>query len=91
MGVVVHANVKIAHRVKIYHHLTLAAQTWVGSERKIFIEDDVMIGAGAAIVRGGNQSLIIGKGAKIGANAVVTKNVLPGQTVVGVPARPLQK
>ncbi|MGL4501613.1 MAG: serine O-acetyltransferase [Planktothrix sp.] len=91
LGVVVHCNVKIGHRVKIYHHVTLAAQTWVGSEHKIFIEDDVIIGSGAAIIGRGNQSLTIGNNAKIGANAVVTHDVLPGQTVVGVPARPLQK
>jgi len=91
LGVVVHTNVKIGHHVKIYHHVTLAGQTGLGSEHNIFIEDDVMIGAGAVILGRVNQSLIIGKGAKIGANAVVTKNVLPGQTVVGVPARPLQK
>ncbi len=91
LGVVVHTNVKIGRRVKIYHHVTLAARTWAGSEHKIFIGDDVAIGAGAVIIGRANQSLIVGNGAKIGANAVVTKNVLPGQTVVGVPAQPLQK
>lgn len=89
LGIVVHPNVKIGHRVAIYHHVTLATETWVGSEHKIFIEDDAVIGAGAVIIGRGNHSLTIGKGAKIGANAVVTKDVLPGQTVVGVPARPL--
>jgi serine O-acetyltransferase len=90
LGIVVHPNVKIGHRVKIYHHVTLATETWIGSEHKIFIEDDVMIGAGAIIVGRGDQSLVIGKGAKIGANAVVTRDVLPGEVVAGVPARPLK-
>jgi len=89
LGIVVHPNVKIGHRVKIYHHATLATETWIGSEYKIFIEDDVLIGAGAVIVGRGDQSLTIGKGAKIGANAVVTKDVLPGSTVVGIPANPI--
>lgn len=89
LGVVVHPNVKIGQRVKIYHHVTLATEAWIGSEHKIFIGDDVMIGTGAVIVGRGNKSLTIGSGAKIGANAVVTCDVLPGQTVVGVPARPV--
>ncbi len=89
LGVVIHANVKIGHRVRIYQHVTLATETWIGSEHKIFVEDDVVIGAGAVVVGRGNRSLTIGTGAKIGANAVVTKDVLPGQTVVGVPARPI--
>ena len=47
------------------------------------IGDNVFIGAGARIL--GNVT--VGDGAKIGANAVVIKDVPPGTTVVGVPAR----
>ena len=51
----------------------------------VTIGDDVMIGAGAVI----RNLLTIGDGAVIGAGAVVVKDVPPGVTVVGNPARPL--
>lgn len=47
----------------------------------------VLIGTGAQIL----QYLTVGTGATVGAGSVVTKNVEPGATVVGVPARPLQR
>lgn len=50
-----------------------------------WIEDDVSIGSNATILCG----IRIGKGAMIGAGAVVTKDVPPGVTVVGNPARPV--
>lgn len=59
-----------------------------GKEKhRTIIEDDVFIGVGVRTV----APVRIGKGAKVGAGCVVTKNkdVLEGQTVVGVPARPL--
>ena len=51
-----------------------------------WVEDDASIGSGATILCG----VRIGKGALIGAGAVVTKDVPPGATVAGVPARPLR-
>jgi acetyltransferase-like isoleucine patch superfamily enzyme len=53
--------------------------------RPIWIGDEVWIGRGVAILGG----VTIGDGATVGANAVVTRDVAPGITVVGVPARPL--
>jgi sugar O-acyltransferase (sialic acid O-acetyltransferase NeuD family) len=58
----------------------------------VHIEDYVYIGAGAVIKQGSPSSpLVIGRGAIVGMGAVVTKNVPPGVTVVGSPARPLIK
>ncbi|NJP12409.1 MAG: serine acetyltransferase [Leptolyngbyaceae cyanobacterium RU_5_1] len=89
LGIVIHPNVEIGDRVTIHQHVTLAAETWIGSPYKIIIGDDVMIGAGAVIIGRGDRTLVIGNGVKIGANAVVTRDVPSGETVVGVPARPL--
>ena len=52
-----------------------------------WIEDDASIGSGATILCG----VRVGKGAMVGAGAVVTKDVAAGATVVGNPARPLQR
>lgn len=49
------------------------------------IEDGAEIGAGAAII----GDVVVGAGACIGANAVVTSDIPPGETYVGVPARPI--
>jgi sugar O-acyltransferase (sialic acid O-acetyltransferase NeuD family) len=51
----------------------------------VILEDGVMIGTGAQVL----QYLRIGQGARVGAGAVVTSDVPPGATVVGVPARAL--
>jgi len=53
----------------------------------VVIGDGVMVGTGATIL----QYLKIGDGAVIGAGSVVTKDVPPGVTVVGIPAIPLNK
>jgi serine O-acetyltransferase len=90
LGVVIHPNVQIGHRVRIYHQVTLAAETWIGSEHRIVIGDDVVIGVGASVIGRGDRSLTVGAGARIGAGAVVVRDVAPGQTVVGIPARAIE-
>ncbi len=53
----------------------------------VVLEDGVLIGTGAQVL----QYLRIGEGARVGAGAVVTSDVAPGVTVVGVPAKPLAR
>ena len=58
-------------------------------KERTFIEEGAFIGCGTILI----APVSVGKGAVTGAGAVVTKNhdVPPGQTVVGVPARPIKK
>ena len=51
----------------------------------VTIGNDVFIGIRAVVLGG----VTIGDGATVGAHSVVTKNVAPGATVVGIPARPV--
>lgn len=54
----------------------------------VLVEDHAYIGAGAILRQGKpGEPLVIGRGAVVGMGAVVTKNVAPGTTVVGNPAR----
>lgn len=64
-------------------HRRAAGEEW---GRPVRIGDDVWIGAGAIILPG----VTVGDGAIIGAGAVVTRDVAPGITVAGNPARPVR-
>jgi serine O-acetyltransferase len=83
IGIVIAPKSVIGARCKIRHRCTLA-NTDAGSP---ILEDDVQIGCGAALI----GPVRIGRGAKIGANAVVTRDVLPGRTAVGAPAHMVDK
>lgn len=76
----------IGDHVTIYQHVTLGGTnptTGVGGKRHPTIRSDVVIGSGAQVL----GPIEVGEGAKIGANSVVTKDVAPGATVVGIPAK----
>lgn len=86
MGVVIGETAEIGDDVTIYHGVTLGGTSWKNGKRHPTIENEVVIGAGAKLL----GPFVVGRGARIGSNAVVTKTVPPGATVVGVPGRIIQ-
>jgi serine acetyltransferase len=90
-GTIIHSNVVIGERVKIWHNVTIAVRSSVGSPNRVIIEDDVKIGANSVIITPHEQSLRIGRGARIGAGAVVARDVPAGATVVSQPPRVLER
>ena len=92
IGKFFHANIYsyVAHDCVIGDYVTFAPG--VKCNGNIQIEDHAYIGTGAVIKQGTpDQPLIIGRGAVVGMGAVVTKSVPPGVTVIGNPARILEK
>jgi serine O-acetyltransferase len=86
LGIVVHRHARLGANVVISPNVVIGGKGG-GRPGAPNIEDDVVIGAGACIL--GNVT--IGRGAIIGANAVVLSDVPAQTTVVGAPARPLSK
>jgi len=84
MGVVIGETAELGNNVTLYQNVTLGGVSLDARKRHPTIEDDVVIGAGAAVL----GPFTVGKGARVGANAVVLRAVEPGTTVVGVPAMP---
>jgi len=92
IGKCFHANLYsyVEHDCVIGDYVTFAPG--VKCNGNIHIEDHAYIGTGAVIKQGTpDKPLVIGKGAVVGMGAVVTKSVPPGVTVVGNPARILEK
>ena len=83
---VIGESAEIGDDVTIYQHVTLGGTnptTGVGGKRHPTLRNGVVIGSGAQVL----GPIEVGEGAKIGANSVVTKDVAPGQTVVGIPGK----
>ena len=90
MGVVIGETSEIGNNVTIYHMVTLGgispsinSDDQRNSKRHPTLMDNVVVGSGAQVL----GPVIVGKNAKIGANAVVTKDVPENAVMVGIPAK----
>ena len=83
MGVVIGETAIIGDDCTLYHGVTLGGTTWEKGKRHPTLREDVVVGAGAKVL----GPIEIGRGARIGSNAVVVKSVPENGTVVGVPGR----
>ncbi|MDQ1253468.1 MAG: serine O-acetyltransferase [Euryarchaeota archaeon] len=82
-GVVIGETAEVGDDVLIYMGVVLGGTSLERTKRHPTVENDVVIGSGAAVL----GPITIGRGAKIGAGSVVVRPVPPGATAVGVPAR----
>jgi serine O-acetyltransferase len=85
MGVVIGETTEIGDDVTLYHGVTLGGTSLNRGKRHPTLEDGVIVGAGAKVL----GAFTVGKGARVGANAVVLAPVEAGATMVGIPARKL--
>lgn len=79
-GIVIERGTEIGNRVTIMQQATLGRGGWGAKGAAPVIEDNVYIGPGAKVI----GAVRVGRGAKVGANAVVTRDVPSHCTVVGV-------
>jgi serine O-acetyltransferase len=93
MGVVVGETSEIGDDVTLYHGVTLGgvspsvdSHSQRDQKRHPTLEDGVIVGSGAQVL----GPITVGRCARVGANAVVTKDVPPCVTMVGIPARAVQ-
>lgn len=89
-SVQINLDCTIGHDVILEDYVTLAPGVHVSGW--VLLRRGVYVGTGAVFVNGTKDNpLIVGENAVIGAGACVTKPILAGETVVGVPAKALQK
>ena len=93
MGVVIGETSEIGDDVTLYHGVTLGgvspsedSESQRNTKRHPTLERGVIVGSGAQVL----GPFTVGECARIGANAVVTKDVPPKATMVGIPAKSVQ-
>jgi len=87
MGVVIGETAEIGDDVYLYHQVTLGGTSSVRGKRHPTLGNGVIVGAGAKIL----GAITVGDNARVGANAVVLQDVPAATSVVGVPARPVER
>lgn len=85
MGIVIGETTEVGDNVTLYHGVTLGGTSSQKVKRHPTLEDHVVVGAGAKVL----GAITIGKGSRIGANAVVVKSAPPNSVIVGVPGQVL--
>ena len=83
MGVVIGETAEIGDDCTMYHGVTLGGTSWKEGKRHPTLANNVVVGAGAKVL----GPIILNDGARIGSNAVVVKDVVANETVIGVPGR----
>jgi serine O-acetyltransferase len=87
MGVVIGETAEIGNDVHLYHQVTLGTTSSARGKRHPTLGNGVIVGAGAKIL----GAILIADNARVGANAVVVEAVAANTTVVGIPARPVER
>ena len=87
MGVVIGETAEIGDDCHLYHQVTLGTTSFDRVKRHPTLGNGVIVGAGAKIL----GAFTVGDNARVGANAVVVAAVAPNTTVVGIPARPVDR
>ena len=94
MGVVIGETSEIGDNVTIYHAVTLGGiSPSINSDEQRYVKrhptlkNNVVVGSGAQVL----GPVVIGENAKVGANAVVTKDVYANAVMVGIPAKNVNK
>jgi serine O-acetyltransferase len=86
VGVVIGETAEVGYDVTIYQGVTLGGTGFARGKRHPTVGNEVMIGAGSALL----GPIVIGDRSKIGANSVVIHDVPPNSTVVGNPGHPVR-